>query len=85
MHSTDSFNNKNKMKTKIAFAILITFFVSCMENKGGDVAKQSPISVVGTWKLITGMVIEKNDTVTTDYTKNISFVKLLRIFSTSSE
>jgi coproporphyrinogen III oxidase-like Fe-S oxidoreductase len=44
---------------------------------GGNVKKQSPISVVGTWKLITGIVIEKSDTVVTDYTKNISFIKII--------
>ena len=65
------------MKPKIAFAIFLTSLLSCMENKDGDEAKQSRIPVVGTWKLITGMVIEKNDTVTTDYTKNISFVKII--------
>lgn len=39
--------------------------------------KQSTISVVGTWKLITGIIIEKEDTMVTDYTKNISFIKII--------
>jgi hypothetical protein len=45
-----------------------------MEDK---VSKPSQIPVAGTWKLITGMIIEKGDTVITDYTKNISFIKII--------
>jgi hypothetical protein len=51
--------------------------MSCAGNMDDNATKQSPISVVGTWKLITGIVIEKNDTVVTDYTKNISFIKII--------
>ena len=65
------------MKIKIAYVILATTLMSCVGNMGRNVTKQSPISVVGTWKLITGMVIEKSDTIVTDYTKNISFIKII--------
>lgn len=40
-------------------------------------AKQSVLPIAGTWKLITGTLIEKSDTVVTDYTKNISFIKII--------
>ncbi len=65
------------MKIKIAYVILVTTLLSCVENTGGNVSRQSPTSVIGTWKLITGMLIEKSDTVVTDYTKNISFIKII--------
>jgi hypothetical protein len=65
------------MKIKLAYVILATTLMSCVENISGNVTMQSPISVVGTWKLITGMVIQKSDTVITDYTKNISFIKII--------
>lgn len=65
------------MKIKIAYVILATTLMSCVGNMSGNVTKQFPISVVGTWKLITGMVIQKSDTVVTDYTKNISFIKII--------
>ena len=35
----------------------------------------SPIE--GTWKLISGTLIEKNDTTVTDYTKDKSFIKVI--------
>lgn len=33
--------------------------------------------MVGTWQLVTGTLIEKGDTTVTDYTKNISFIKVI--------
>ncbi len=33
--------------------------------------------VIGTWKLLTGVLIEKGDTTTTDYTKEVSFIKII--------
>jgi len=38
-------------------------------------SKQIPIA--GTWKLVTGTLIEKADTSITDYTKNMSFIKII--------
>ena len=32
---------------------------------------------MGTWKLLTGTLIEKKDTTVTDYTKNTSFIKII--------
>jgi hypothetical protein len=44
------------------------------ENNG---EKKSPIPIIGTWRLIYGTTIEKGDTVTTYYTKNMSFIKII--------
>ncbi len=33
--------------------------------------------MVGTWKLLTGTLIEKNDTTVTDYTHHTSFIKII--------
>lgn len=33
--------------------------------------------MVGTWKLLKGTVIENGDTTITDYTKNLSFIKII--------
>jgi hypothetical protein len=65
------------MKIKTTFVILSASLMSCVGNTSYSVTRQSPISVVGTWKLITGIIIEKNDTVVTDYTKNASFIKII--------
>ena len=37
----------------------------------------STIPIRGTWKLITGTLMEKEDTTVTDYTKNLSFIKII--------
>lgn len=65
------------MKTRIAFLFIITSLMSCKEKTETDVSKSTPLPITGTWQLITGTVIEKGDTVITDYTKNISFIKII--------
>jgi hypothetical protein len=35
------------------------------------------VSLKGTWKLLTGILIEKGDTVVTDYTTDKSFIKII--------
>jgi hypothetical protein len=67
------------MKIKIAFASMIAslLLLSCEEKKDTAVATSSSASIVGTWQLITGTLIEKGDTVVTDYSKNVSFIKII--------
>lgn len=48
-------------------------FLSCV----GKISKPSPNLIEGTWQLITGNLIEKGDTIVTDYTKKISFIKII--------
>jgi len=42
-----------------------------------EVKKDSGLPLQGTWRLLTGTLIEKNDTAVTDYTKNTSFIKII--------
>ena len=65
------------MKILILSVIICAMSVSCGSRIGEDVSKPTPNAIIGTWKLITGTLIEKGDTVSTDYTKNISFIKML--------
>ena len=65
------------MKIITGFVIAITTFLSCVGKMKDQEVKQSPIPIAGTWKLLTGMVITKSDTAVTDYTKNISFIKII--------
>jgi hypothetical protein len=60
------------MKFKILFILLTIALSSCT----GKVLTSSP-TLSGTWKLLKGTLIEKGDTVVTDYTKNISFIKII--------
>lgn len=61
------------MKIKIVFLIIAMTLLSC----AGKISEPSTMLVEGTWKLITGTLIEKGDTIVTDYTKNISFIKII--------
>lgn len=63
------------MKTKIAFAIVAIAFFSCRTEKGQETAEKKPI--VGTWKLLSGTLIENGDTTITDYTRDVSFIKII--------
>lgn len=63
------------MKIKIVAVLLAAGLMSC-ESKT-DIKVSKPIQLVGTWKLISGTLIEKGDTVVTDYTQNVSFIKII--------
>lgn len=61
------------MKTHITSIFIIVSLISCT-----TATKQyTPKPIEGSWQLITGTLIEKGDTVVTDYTKNISFIKII--------
>ena len=59
----------------MAEAFMLPALFSCMAQQKEEKPNQNPIA--GTWKLITGTLIEKGDTTVTDYTKNISFIKII--------
>ncbi len=51
----------------ILFSVML---ISCENQK-------STLPIVGTWQLISGTLVEKNDTTVTDYTKNKKFIKII--------
>ncbi len=63
-------------RTIIVCVILFLSF-SCVEKKQKEFLKKEPLPIKGTWQLITGTIIEKGDTTITDYTKNLSFIKII--------
>lgn len=66
------------MKRKIGLVLIIGFLMSCGTNQESEVVSKSPaMPLAGTWKLIKGTLIEKGDTSITDYTKNMSFIKII--------
>lgn len=64
------------MKSCIRLLCLSILLFSC-EPRKNDSSSPSIIPIAGTWSLITGTIIEKGDTTVTDYTKNISFIKII--------
>jgi hypothetical protein len=65
------------MTTKTAFLVFATLLLSCGSEPTNKEAKPVSKPIEGTWKLLTGTLIEKGDTVITDYTKNVSFIKII--------
>ena len=62
------------MKTLLCVSICSILFFACSM----EVKRDSPsLPLEGTWRLLTGTLIEKKDTVVTDYTKNTSFIKII--------
>lgn len=56
--------------------LLSVLIVSCgQQQKEAEPLTALPIQ--GTWKLLTGTIIEKGDTSVTDYTKGRSFIKII--------
>ena len=62
------------MRNTVGMLTCAVLLASC-----GMDAKNDPASlpIKGTWRLLTGTLIEKGDTVITDYTKNTSFIKII--------
>jgi hypothetical protein len=58
----------------ILFSIMLLSF-GAASNEGTSEPGSKPIA--GYWKLLTGTLIEKGDTITTDYTKDVSFIKII--------
>lgn len=56
---------------------LITMVVSCNEETKEKPSAITMVPIRGTWKLLTGTLIEKGDTVVTDYTTGRSFIKII--------
>jgi hypothetical protein len=65
------------MMQKISFTAICIILISCGagETKSEPAVVSNP--VIGSWKLLTGTLIEKGDTIVTDYTKNVSFIKII--------
>ena len=59
------------------FLVFLIILLSCTEKSKKEPANSDAISLKGTWKLLTGVLIEKGDTIITDYTKDRSFIKII--------
>ena len=65
------------MKKLIGFAFITATVLACTAENKSDATSSSVMPIVGTWQLLSGTLIEKGDTVVTDYNKNISFIKII--------
>lgn len=57
------------------FLLLFCGFIACNSKPSKESEAIHPL--IGTWKLLKGTTIEKDDTVVTDYTAHTSFIKII--------
>jgi hypothetical protein len=65
---------------KVHFPVLflaVLMMSSCDGTSEGKSKKDASPELEGTWKLLSGTLIEKGDTTVTDYTKKVSFIKII--------
>ena len=65
------------MKKQILLITTLIILVSCSTSVQKNDTAQITIPIQGTWKLLTGTLIEKGDTTITDYTKDKEFIKII--------
>ncbi|SDG63762.1 hypothetical protein SAMN04487996_12119 [Dyadobacter soli] len=65
---------------KAFFSLLALSLITlnaCNRPTEGEAKGGATTPLQGTWKLLSGTLIEKGDTTVTDYTKNVSFIKII--------
>ncbi|MGV3587244.1 MAG: hypothetical protein ACO1OF_09600 [Adhaeribacter sp.] len=65
------------MKRRIELLLFSLMLLSCGRGTVDNTAKPAANQLTGTWQLVKAILIEKGDTTVTDYTKNISFIKII--------
>jgi hypothetical protein len=65
------------MKLIIALVFASLIITSCGSEKPTTTSSQPGLPIEGTWKLLSGPLIEKGDTTVTDYTQKSSFIKII--------
>ena len=62
---------------KKIYRVLAFLVLSSCNNPAGNAPAKPSSGIQGTWKLLTGTLIEKNDTTVTDYTRGKEFIKII--------
>lgn len=65
------------MKVLIITLLMGVSLFSCTTGNRENSSEKIPKELIGTWKLLKGTLIENKDTTITDYTKNLSFIKVI--------
>ena len=65
------------MKLTIGFILIIAVLAACNSSTPSEKPATNKLAVEGTWELLSGTLIEKGDTVTTDYTKGQRMIKII--------
>src|SRR5215813_12106031 len=65
------------MKKQLGIVSVVILAASCNSSIENSQATTGKIPIEGTWKLLTGTLIEKGDTTVTDYTLGKEFIKII--------
>ena len=65
------------MKKQMGVLAIIILSASCNSSVENSATKSTKIPLEGTWRLLTGTLIEKGDTTITDYTRGKEFIKII--------
>src|SRR5215467_15285030 len=65
------------MNRQLCIATVLILCASCQSPAEKREAMSTKIPLEGTWKLLTGTLIEKGDTTVTDYTQGKEFIKII--------
>lgn len=66
------------MKTHFpALFLVASLLTACGSPQAEQNSQNSESQLEGTWRLLSGTLIEKGDTTVTDYTKKVSFIKVI--------
>ena len=65
------------MRVSTGFLFMGVILMSCGAADGNNETASPALPLTGTWQLLRGTVINNTDTTITDYTKNISFIKII--------
>ena len=65
------------MNIRLGLISISVLLLACNVKTKHDGSYQTNIPLVGTWQLISGTLIDQGDTVVTDYTENLSFIKII--------
>lgn len=65
------------MKLRIICALLVALTWSCDSHKNTNPGEQEASLLEGTWQLVSGTIIENGDTTVTNYSGNLSMIKVI--------
>jgi len=75
-HPETPSSNTITMK-KLIYLLSLTILLASCGKKTNSPGTKSAVPIIGTWKLISGTLIENGDTTITGYTRNVSFIKII--------
>lgn len=65
------------MRVTVGFLLFICMLTSCTPPSKKHENSMDLNPLIGTWKMVSSVLIEKGDTINTEYAKNLSFIKII--------